>query len=74
MSAEDFWPRFRNQFTDEQWTKLNRYSTFRKALLALDSDNIPALADKILIGDAKSLKQKREMDADYKKFGLDATG
>ena len=73
MSTEDFWPRFRNQFNDEEWAKLNKRSDFREALISADSINIAALADKILIGDAKSLKQQRQMNADHKRFGINAT-
>ena len=70
---EDFWQRFRNQYSDEEWAKLNLYSNFRNALLSADAANIPSIADKILIGDAKTAKQARQMKSDYKRFGLDAT-
>ena len=73
MDPEDFWPRFRNQYNDNEWAKLNREAEFRNALLAADEANISAIADKILIGDAQTRKEQRAFKDYYDKFGKNAT-
>jgi hypothetical protein len=64
MSVPNFWSRFRKQFTNEEWDKLNKNSLFRKALENKDEVKAGILADQILIGDAKTKSQARQMKKD----------
>jgi hypothetical protein len=66
---EDFWQRFRNQFNDNEWAKLIREAEFKQALLSLDEKGIQHIADKILVGNAKTVKEAREMRDYYERFG-----
>jgi hypothetical protein len=73
MSVSNFWSRFRKQFDDEEWAKLNKNTEFKEAVVSDDKIKAAALADKILVGDAKSKKQAREMKKDHEKFGIIST-
>jgi hypothetical protein len=65
MSAQNFWSRFRKQFSNEEWIKLNENSEFRKALDAKDDVKAGLLADQILIGDAKTKKQAKQIKKEH---------
>ena len=69
MTPEDFWPRFRSQFDDNEWSKLIRDGEFKKALLSLDAENIPTIAAKILIRDGKTKEEARRLKEYYEKYG-----
>lgn len=61
MSTENIHARFRKQFDDREWEKLNSHIEFKEALAADDCDKAGLLADQILIGTAKSIPEAKEV-------------
>lgn len=61
MNAENIHIRFRKQFDDKEWEKLNSHIEFKEALAVDDYDKAGLLADQILFGTAKSLPEAREV-------------
>jgi hypothetical protein len=69
MNIENIYPRFRKQFEDYEWEKLNSNFDFKAAVAADDFDKAMELAGRILIGETKSIRKAREMKMGYEIFG-----
>lgn len=69
IDMDDFWQKFRNQCSDNEWAQLIQDFRFKKALLNLDQENIPTLADEILIGKARTAEEARQLRDYYERYG-----
>jgi hypothetical protein len=72
MNTADFWKRFRRQFSNEEWDKLNESERFKKALLESDEIKAGLIADEILIGKSQTKVYAKRLKEDQKRSGLDA--
>ena len=61
MSNLSFYQRFRGQFSEEVWSRLNESFEFQTALAADDFDKAGLIADTLLHGKADSLKEVKEV-------------
>ena len=69
---QDFWKRFRGQFSEAEWEKLNESERFKKALLESDELKAGLVADEILIGKATTKAEAKRLKDDQMRSGLDA--
>jgi hypothetical protein len=69
MNTENEYPKFRKQFKDYQWERLNSNLEFKAAVAGDDFDKAMELAGRILIGETKSLSEARKMKDSYDVFG-----
>jgi hypothetical protein len=65
MNAKNFYARFKGQYEDFQWEKLNSDFGFKEALAEENYDKAGRLADRILIGETKKISAGRKIKKEY---------
>jgi hypothetical protein len=65
MNAKNLYARFKGQYENYQWEKLNSDLGFKEALAEENYDKAGRLADRILIGETKTISAGRKMKKDF---------
>ncbi len=60
--------RFRKQYTEKEWSRLDENLEFKEALAVDDLDKAGEVAARILIGETKSLPEARDLKKTHDTF------